>query len=226
MADSARPGLDRRNATWPDRAPVRHRRRAGMNRTAPADGPGRNALDDLRYIRSTMESAGAFTSVPGWAMVGLGLSAVVTAVIAGFQPDRDRWLVAWVIEAAFAAVVAVLAVAQKSRRRGLAVTAGPNRRFASSFAPAMVTGAILTFALWSRGVPDLLPGTWLLAFGASVTAGSAASVAPVRALGVTFVTLGAVAFVLPASWGDAILAFGFGGVLAAFGAIIARRHGG
>lgn len=173
-----------------------------------------------------MESAGAFTSVPGWAMVGLGLSAVVTAVIAGVQPDRDRWLVAWVIEAAFAAVVAVLAVAQKSRRRGLAVTAGPNRRFASSFAPAMVTGAILTFALWSRGVPDLLPGTWLLAFGASVTAGSAASVAPVRALGVTFVTLGAVAFVLPASWGDAILAFGFGGVLAAFGAIIARRHGG
>jgi len=226
MADSARPGLDRRNATWPDRAPVRHRRRAGTNRAAPADGPGRNALDDLRYIRSTMESAGAFTSVPGWAMVGLGLSAVVTAVIAGFQPDRDRWLVAWVIEAAFAAVVAVLAVAQKSRRRGLAVTAGPNRRFASSFAPAMVTGAILTFALWSRGVPDLLPGTWLLAFGASVTAGSAASVAPVRALGVTFVTLGAVAFVLPASWGDAILAFGFGGVLAAFGAIIARRHGG
>ena len=90
----------------------------------------------------------------------------------------------------------------------------------------MVTGAILTFAMWSRGVPDLLPGTWLLAFGASVTAGSAASVAPVRVLGVTFVALGAVAFVLPSAWGDAVLAVGFGGVLAAFGAVIARRHGG
>jgi predicted MFS family arabinose efflux permease len=187
---------------------------------------GRAALDELRYIRSTMESAGAFTSVPGWAMVGLGLSAVVASVVAGRQADRDHWVLVWIIEAAFAAVVAVLAVAVKSRRRGLALTAGPNRRFASSFAPAMVTGAILTFAMWSRGVPDLLPGTWLLAFGASVTAGSVASVAPVRVLGVTFVTLGAVAFLLPTEWGDAILAFGFGGVLAAFGAVIARRHGG
>ena len=211
---------------WPDRAPVRHRRRARPLREVADEMPGRAALDDLRYIRSAMESAGAFTSVPGWAMVGLGLSAVITAVVAGSQPDRDRWLLAWVIEAAVAAVVAVLAVAKKSRRRGLAVTAGPNRRFASSFAPAMVTGAILTFAMWSRGVPDLLPGTWLLAFGASVTAGSAASVAPVRVLGVTFVVLGAIAFLLPAAWGDAVLAVGFGGVLAAFGAVIARRHGG
>jgi hypothetical protein len=195
-------------------------------RTPTGGSSGRDALDDLRYIRSTMESAGAFTSVPGWTMVGLGFSAVVTAVVAGLQPDRDRWLLTWVLEAVFAAVVAVLAVARKSRRRGLAVTAGPNRRFASSFAPAMVTGAILTFALWSRGVTDLLPGTWLLAFGASVTAGSAASVAPVRVLGVAFVSLGAVAFVLPVAWGDAILAFGFGGLLAAFGVVIARRHGG
>lgn len=226
MADPVRPGVNRRGATWPDRAPVRHRRRARSLREVSDEMPGRAALDDLRYIRSAMESAGAFTSVPGWAMVGLGLSAIVTAVVAGSQPDRDRWLLAWVIEAAVAAVVAVLAVAKKSRRRGLAVTAGPNRRFASSFAPAMVTGAILTFAMWSRGVPDLLPGTWLLAFGASVTAGSAASVAPVRVLGVTFVVLGAIAFLLPAAWGDAVLAVGFGGVLAAFGAVIARRHGG
>ena len=226
MADPVRPSVNRRGAAWPDRAPVRHRRRAGSSRIDTDELPGRAALDDLRYIRSAMESAGAFTSVPGLAMVGLGLSAVVTAVVASTQPDRDRWLLAWVIEAAVAAVVAVLAVAQKSRRRGLAVTAGPNRRFASSFAPAMVTGAILTFAMWSRGVPELLPGTWLLAFGASVTAGSAASVAPVRVLGVTFVALGAIAFLVPAACGDAVLAIGFGGVLAAFGAVIARRHGG
>lgn len=173
-----------------------------------------------------MESAGGFTSVPGWAMVWLGASAVVAAAVAGAQPDRDRWLLAWMVEATVAAMVAVLAVARKSRRRGLRVTAGPNRRFALSFAPPMVTGAILTVALWMRGVPDLLPGTWLLAFGASVTAGSAMSVVPVRALGLAFMALGAAAFALPATWGDAILAVGFGGLLATFGAVIARRHGG
>jgi len=225
MPDPTRQGGARRGSVWPDRVPSRHRRRRAL---APidVDAPARDAIDDLRFIRSTMESAGAFTSVPGWAMVGLGVSAVVTAVVAGMQPDRDRWLLAWVVEGGIAAIVAVLAVARKSRRRGLGLTAGPNRRFASSFAPAMVTGAILTLALWTRGVTDLLPGTWLLSFGASVTAGGASSVVPVRALGVTFVVLGAVAFALPSTWGDAILALGFGGLLAGFGAIIARRHGG
>lgn len=224
MADPARPGTPRRGAAWPDRMTTRHRRRTVPDGVVAA--PSRDALEDLRYIRSTMESAGAFTSVPGWAMVWLGVSAVITAIVAGAQADRDRWLLAWVVEAAVAAVVAVLATARKSRRRGLAVTSGPNRRFASAFAPAMVTGAILTLAMWDRGVTDLLPGTWLLAFGASVTAGSAASVVPVRALGFAFIVLGAVAFAVPTAWGDAVLALGFGALLAGFGAVIARRHGG
>lgn len=185
-----------------------------------------DALDELRFIRNTMEAAGSFTSVPGWATAWIGASAIVTAVAASAQPTSDRWLAAWLTEATLAGVVGVLSVAQKARRTGLAVTAGPNRRFASSFTPAMVSGAILTAVLWWHGLTAFLPGTWLLAFGTGVTAGGASSVRPVRVLGITLMALGALAFVIPQSWGDAVLAVGFGGLLAGFGVVIARRHGG
>ncbi|MSQ42647.1 MAG: hypothetical protein EXR45_00345 [Chloroflexi bacterium] len=185
-----------------------------------------DALDELRFIRNTMEAAGSFTSVPGWATAWIGASALVTAMVASGQPTSDRWLAAWLIEATLAGVVGVLAVARKARRTGLAVTAGPNRRFASSFTPPMVSGAILTAVLWWHGLTAFLPGTWLLAFGTGVTAGGASSVRAVRVLGITLMALGALAFVVPQSWGDAILAVGFGGLLAGFGVVIARRHGG
>ena len=216
--------------------------RAGRRQRSASTGSGRrasrsaaatlpalahaDALDELRFIRNTMEAAGSFTSVPGWATAWIGASAIVTALVASAQPTSDRWLAAWLIEATLAGVVGVLAVARKARRTGLAVTAGPNRRFASSFTPAMVSGAILTAVLWWHGLTAFLPGTWLLAFGTGVTAGGASSVRPVRVVGITLMALGALAFAVPQTWADAVLAVGFGGLLAGFGVIIARRHGG
>jgi len=48
----------------------------------------------------------------------------------------------------------------------------------------------------------------------------------VPVMGLAFMAVGALALFAPPSWGDALLAAGFGGLHLLFGAIIARRHGG
>ena len=43
------------------------------------------ALENLRFIRDTMEHAGPFTAVPGWGGVAMGVTALVAALVAQSQ---------------------------------------------------------------------------------------------------------------------------------------------
>jgi hypothetical protein len=45
-------------------------------------------------------------------------------------------------------------------------------------------------------------------------------------MGVAFMAAGAAALFSPATWADVYMASGFGGLHVAFGAVIARKHGG
>ena len=95
-----------------------------------------------------------------------------------------------------------------------------------AFLPALTTGALLTGALARAGEMALLPAVWLLLYGTAVVAGGAFSVRIVPLLGACFWGCGAVALFMPAAWGDAWLAAGFGVLHLVFGYFIARRHGG
>src|SRR5213594_1481344 len=74
------------------------------------------AMDNLRYIRETMEGASAFTAVPGWGGVAMGITAMITAVLASRQSTQDRWLAIWIGEALISICIAAWAVIRKSRR--------------------------------------------------------------------------------------------------------------
>lgn len=185
-----------------------------------------HAMDDLRFIRETMESAGPFTAVPGWGQIVIGITALVAAVIASRQQTVEGWLATWLLEAALSMVLGIWAVSRKARVKGLRLLAGPNRRFAYSFAPPMLAGALLTLGIYQAGEIHLLPGLWLLLFGAGVTSGGAFSVRIVPVMGFSLLLVGAAALFSPPGWGDWFMAAGFGGVLIVYGAIIARKYGG
>ncbi|HEX6134134.1 MAG TPA: hypothetical protein VFZ24_09225 [Longimicrobiales bacterium] len=184
------------------------------------------AISDLRYIRQTMERAGAFTAVPGWGGVGMGVIALAAAPLAAAQPDAERWLAVWIGAAAVAIGVAAVTMARKARRAAMPLLAGPGRKFALSFLPPIAAGAALTLALYSAGAVDRIPGTWLLLYGTAVATAGTFSVRIVPVMGLCFMVLGAAALFTPGSWGDWWLAAGFGLLEVGFGIAIARRYGG
>src|SRR5438034_11181811 len=53
------------------------------------------ALENLRYIRETMERAGSFTAVPGWGGILMGISALLVAVISSLLPSKELWVASW-----------------------------------------------------------------------------------------------------------------------------------
>jgi hypothetical protein len=185
-----------------------------------------HAMDNLQFIRETMERAGSFTAVPGWGGVAIGMSALAAAAVAGRQPTLERWLGTWLLEAAIAFVIAVLAIKRKANATKGPLFSAPARRFVLSFAPPLAVGGLLTAVLYRAGVPSAIPGTWLLLYGTGVVTGGAFSVRVVPVMGLCFMLLGAVALFCPFAWGTAFLAAGFGGLHLAFGIVIARRYGG
>jgi hypothetical protein len=184
------------------------------------------AMDDLRYIRATMERAGAFTAVPGLGGVAMGASALVAAFVAAGQPTAGRWLAVWLVAAVAAGAIASWAIARKARRAGLTLMDGPGRKFVLSFLPPVIAGAALTGVLFRSGAVEVIPGTWLLLYGAGVVTAGTFSVRIVPIMGVCFMALGVAALFWPGTAGDIYLAAGFGGLHIVFGAAIARRYGG
>jgi hypothetical protein len=183
-------------------------------------------MDNLSFIRETMERASAFTAVPGWGGVGMGVLALVAAAIAHTRLTPDEWLITWLGTAAAGLALGCWDMTVKARRAGSQVFSYSGRRFVLSYLPPLAVGALLTAALVRAGALWALPGTWLLLYGTGVVTGGAFSVRVVPLMGLCFMALGAVALFAPPSWGNPLMAAGFGGLHIVFGLVIARRYGG
>lgn len=185
-----------------------------------------HALENLRFIRDTLERAGSFTAVPGWGGVAMGLTALGAALVGARQPRPDAWLATWLAEALLAVTIGGMALVRKARAAGQPLASGPARKFGLSLMPPLLAGALLTVALQRAGLLAVLPGVWLLLYGTAVVTAGAFSVRIVPLMGLGFMLLGAAALFAPASWGNGLLAAGFGGLHILFGLAIARRYGG
>jgi hypothetical protein len=194
----------------------------------PSDDPALHvrAMDNLTFIRETMERATAFTAVPGWGGVGMGALALVAAAVAHTRLTPAEWLATWLITSVVALTLGGWSMAAKAQRAGTTVFSYSGRRFVLSYVPPLVVGALLTGVLVRAGLYEALPGTWLLLYGTGVVTGGAFSVRVVPLMGLCFMALGVIALFGPAAWGNPLMAAGFGGLHILFGLIIARRYGG
>jgi len=183
------------------------------------------AMDNLRFIRETMESATAFTAVSGWAQVVIGVVALLATLVSSYQTGHI-WLVVWLCAALCSLLISLWAMFRKAKVANMPLFSGPGRKFVLSLSPPMFSGALLTAVLYQAGMTGLLPGIWLLLYGAGVVTGGAFSVRIVPVMGLSFMLIGSIALFCPVTWGNIFMAIGFGGIHIIFGLIIARRYGG
>jgi len=196
---------------------------AGIEESAPQS---RDALDQLHFIRHTMESATSFTAVPGWGTVALGLTAIAAALVARSLDSRVIWVLLWLGEAVLAGLISLVAMVKKTGSLAKLATSIPARKCALSLVPPLAAGGVLTLIMMDHHLYGILPGMWLMLYGVAVITGGAFSVRVVPVMGICFAVFGTIALALPASWANGIMAAGFGGLHVLFGMIIARKHGG
>lgn len=184
------------------------------------------AIEDLRFIRETMENASAFTAVSGWGMVAVGAIAFGAAAVAVTQQTVDAQLRTWFAAAAIAIAISAYAIIRKSRRANVPIFHGAGRKFLLSFLPPLAVGAVLTAILMDRGPADLIPPVWLMLYGTAVVTGGAFSVRAVPVMGLLFIAAGVVSLALPGWTTHWVLGAAFGALHIIFGVLIARRYGG
>jgi hypothetical protein len=184
------------------------------------------AMDNLRYIRETMERATAFTAISGWGLVAIGVTALAVSFVSVQQKTFKAWLAVWIAEAVIALLIAGWSMDRKARAAKMPLLSGPGRKVAFSLSPPIFAGAIVTVVLYRAGLTNAIPGLWLLLYGTGVITGGMFSVSAVPIMGLCFMALGGVAFLAPVGFGGWLMAAGFGGLHIVFGVIIARRYGG
>jgi hypothetical protein len=185
-----------------------------------------NVMENLQFIRRTMEVSGAFTAVPGWGLVAVGVTALGAGWIAYRQIYMLYWIEVWLGEALIAAAITMRSMYQKAMRTGVPLFAAPGRRFALGLAPPLFAGAVLTPVLYYHGAINVIPGTWLLLYGTAVMTGGAFSIRIVPVMGACFIAIGVAAWLTPASWALLWMVAGFGILHLVFGYLIARNYGG
>jgi hypothetical protein len=184
------------------------------------------AVDNLRYIRSTIEAARTFTAVPGKGCVAMGIIALVAAGLESVPALAAYWLAIWFAAAVTAGAIALAFMEVKAREQGLSLRRAVARRFFMTLTPAFAAGAILTAALAHSVGRDAIAGIWLLLYGTGLAACGVFSIPAVVTAGFAFMASGTLALLLPPVAAPAVLAAGFGGIHLILGVHIIRNHGG
>ena len=177
------------------------------------------AMDNLAFIRDTMEAAGSFTAVSGWGMVAVGALATIVAVIA--RSSRRR--------------LALSRSARIGRFSPIGISLRSSTKSAARRCRSVRTGKDFVYLIPpdGRGTRCSLSVTraewfrrfrkWMSFTAQRVAGGAFREDLPVM---MCFMAAGVLALFSPMSWSQWIMGAAFGGLHILFGIPIARRHGG
>jgi len=184
------------------------------------------AEENLRFIRGAMERAQRTSSVSGASGIVIGLIALGSAAAAAGASTLSDQLLIWITAAIFAAVAGLLGTWLKARRLQEIILNDPGRRFLLCLLPMLATGALLTLALWQTPQQLLLPAFWMLLYGCGLTAAGTYAAKPILPMGICFLCIGLLAWLLAGRWSNLLLGAAFGGLHIIFGYQVYRHHGG
>ncbi len=196
------------------------------------------AIDNLRFIRETMERAGTFTALSGQGIALTGIIALLAFGVSGPELGSPRWLASWMGAAVAAFIISATLTLRKASASSVTISGALGRKLALAFFPSLVAGVVITAVALRAGWYVALPGLWLITYGAAVMAGGALSAPVIPVMGASFMFLGALALgapvVLANAWSEparamllnGLMTAGFGGLHLFFGWAIARRYGG
>src|SRR5262249_4934007 len=102
----------------------------------PATLHGRT-MDNLAFIRETMERASSFTAVPGWGGVAIGVTALIAALIASGIEDEHEWMYVWAWELPLALLIGGWMMKRKAGVAQLKLLSAPGRKFTLSLTPPL-----------------------------------------------------------------------------------------
>jgi hypothetical protein len=215
---------------------MEHNESPARGEAAPVAFLHERAMDNLSFIRDTMARSAPLTAVSGRATVLMGGVALAGAYAGSLRRTDDWWIWVWLAVAFAGCLTGFAGMALKSRRQRAPLFSAAGRKFALSLFPPILVGVVLTEACYERSLDELMPGVWLMLYGAGVVTGGAFSVNVLPVTGFCFIALGVCAFYPPVpmfhplfgtlTFADLILAAGFGLLHIASGVYIAWRHDG
>lgn len=182
------------------------------------------ALATLRYIRASMEAAGA-VPVPGAAGIAVGTVGLAAATLASTALLHTYWLQVWLLAACAGAATGAFFVARRAAGEPFMLFGTPVRKVFWCLMPCLFAGAVLTAVLYKSGAQQAIPGTWLLLYGCGLLYASTVTSRGIGILGACFLILAILALVIPesAQTRTALLGIGFGELHVLYGAIVRRK---
>ncbi|MCH8173677.1 MAG: hypothetical protein IIC59_00690, partial [Proteobacteria bacterium] len=92
-------------------------------------------LENLQFIRETMERSSTVTSVSGFGVMAMGVIALIGAYLAPLQTREEAWVYAWLAIAALGCITGFASTWHQSRTQGPATRLSALRRFGLALAP-------------------------------------------------------------------------------------------